>query len=104
MPRAASGGVAGLFALLSGGTLFFSAPSEDALLDLPIVRVNEDHSLMAHWASEDIGADANASPECAWWHMNETYADDLCSHFTVGRLSTTPVSYTHLTLPTTPYV
>lgn len=88
MPR--SSGVAGLFALLSGGTFFFSATPEDALLDLPVVRVNDDDSLMAHWASEDIGADANASPECAWWHMNETYADELCSHFTVARLSTTP--------------
>lgn len=88
MPR--SGGVAGLFALLSGGTYFFSAPLEEALLDLPVVRVNDDDSLMAHWASEDVGADAGAPPECKWWKMDETYADDLCSHFTIGRLSATP--------------
>tara|TARA_X000000368_G_scaffold395383_1_gene362793 strand:+ start:86 stop:733 length:648 start_codon:yes stop_codon:yes gene_type:complete len=88
MPR--SSGVAGLFALLSGGTFWFAAPPEDVLSDLPVVRVNDDDSLMAHWASEDIGADANAPPECDWWRMNQTYADDLCSHFTVARLSTTP--------------
>ena len=88
MPR--SGGVAGLFALLSGGTFWFAVPQEDVLLDLPVVRVNDDDSLMAHWASEDIGADANAPPECAWWQLNETYADDLCSHFTIARLSATP--------------
>tara|TARA_X000000368_G_scaffold411311_1_gene396018 strand:- start:1002 stop:1658 length:657 start_codon:yes stop_codon:yes gene_type:complete len=91
MPRTASGGVAGLLALLSGGTFWFAVPPEDALLsDLPVVRVNADDRLMAHWASEDVGADAGAPPECEWWQMNETYADELCSHFTIGRLSTTP--------------
>ena len=115
-------------ALLSGGTFWFAVPPEDALSDLPVVRVNADDRLMAHWASEDVNGDAGAPPECEWWQLNETYADELCSHFTIGRLSTTPahartraqrcaaaagtecvlspevglgaVSYTHLTLPT----
>ena len=89
MPRT-GGGVAGIVALLSGGTFWFVAPPEDALPDLPIVRVNDDDSLLAQWASEDVGADADAPPECRWWTMNSSYADDLCSHFTIGRLSSTP--------------
>ena len=34
-------------ALLSGGTFWFAVPPEDALSDLPVVRVNADDRLMA---------------------------------------------------------
>ena len=49
-------------ALLSGGTFWFAVPPEDALSDLPVVRVNADDRLMAHWASEDVNGDAGAPP------------------------------------------
>lgn len=85
----ASGGLAGLMALLGGGTFLLTTPPQQ-LVDLPVVKVNYDDSLMAHWPSEELGADADEGPECSWWHMNETYDPGLCSHFTIGRLSTTP--------------
>ena len=89
MPRAAGSGLTGLVALLGGSTFLLSTPQQQ-LADLPVVKVNDDDSLIAYWPSEDMGADDDAPPECAWWHMNQTYDPSLCSHFTIGRLSTTP--------------
>ena len=83
------GGVTGLVALLGGG-YFLQTPSQEQLSSLPVVRVNDDDSLISYWPSEDFGAAIDAPPECLWWMMNETYDHGLCSHFTIGRLSGTP--------------
>lgn len=83
------GGVTGLVALLGGGTFFLTSPQEQ-LSNLPVVKVNDDDSLISYWPSEEFGAAIDAPPECDWWHMNETYDPSLCSHFTIGRLSNTP--------------
>lgn len=60
----ASGGLAGLMALLGGGTFLLTTPPQQ-LVDLPVVKVNYDDSLMAHWPSEELGADADEGPECS---------------------------------------
>ena len=90
MPRVGGSSFTGLVALLGGGTYLMQTPQEQ-LSNLPVVKVNDDDSLIAHWPSEELGADHDAPPECVWWHMNETYDPGLCSHFTIGRLSTTPI-------------
>tara|TARA_X000000368_G_scaffold399611_1_gene370757 strand:- start:1147 stop:1800 length:654 start_codon:yes stop_codon:yes gene_type:complete len=90
MPRMGSGGgITGLVALLGGGTFLLQSPQEQ-LSNLPVVKVNDDDSLISYWPSEDLGAAIDAPPVCDWWQMNETYDPGLCSHFTIGRLSSTP--------------
>lgn len=90
MPRMGSGGgITGLVALLGGGTFLLQSPQEQ-LSDLPVVKVNDDDSLISYWPSEDLSAAIDAPPGCDWWQMNETYDPGLCSHFTIGRLSSTP--------------
>lgn len=90
MPRVGGGGgVTGLVALLGGGTFFLQLPQEQ-LSSLPVVKVNDDDSLISRWPSEELNAAIDAPPECLWWMMNETYDHRLCSHFTIGRLSSTP--------------
>lgn len=76
----------GLFALLGGSGLWFGGHDGD----LPVVKINDDDSLMAHWPSEDYGAPYDAEPECRFWNMSVQYRADLCNHFTIGRSASTP--------------
>ncbi len=60
MPRMGSGGgITGLVALLGGGTFLLQSPQEQ-LSDLPVVKVNDDDSLISYWPSEDLGAAIDA--------------------------------------------
>lgn len=81
-----AGGAAGIFTLLSGGGLWFGGNEGD----LPVIKINDDDSLMAHWPSEDYGAPPDAAPECRFWNMSVQYKADLCNHFTIGRSASTP--------------
>ena len=85
-PRGAGGVVAGLVTLFSSGGLWFGGYEHD----LPVVKINDDDSLMAHWPSEDYGAPADARPECRFWNMSVQYDASLCNHFTIGRSASTP--------------
>lgn len=76
-------GIAGV-ALLSSG-VWFGGDNE-----LPVVKVNEDDSLLSHWGSEDYGAHFDAEPECSFWNMNVSYDGGVCNHFTIGRAASTP--------------
>ena len=58
--------------------------------ELPVVKINDDDSLMAHWPSEEYGAPPDAPPECRFWEMRVQYDADLCTHFTIGRSASTP--------------
>jgi len=82
-PRGAAGGLAGLFTLLGSGG-FWNA------YELPVVKVNDDDSLLAHWPSEEYGAPIDARPECRFWNMSVQYDASLCNHFTIGRSASTP--------------
>ena len=85
LARAAGGGAAGLFTLL--GSSWFSAQTH---VRLPIVKINEDDSLLSHWHSEEYNSPPDTAPECRFWNMNVQYQADLCSHFTIGRTASTP--------------
>ena len=80
-------GVAGLVTLLSGGGVWFGG--REAVL--PVVRINEDDSLLAHWPSEEFHSPADAAPECRFWNMTVQYDAGLCNHFTIGRSASTPM-------------
>lgn len=79
-------GVAGLVTLLSGGGVWFGGREPV----LPVVRINEDDSLLAHWPSEEFHSPADAAPECRFWNMSVQYDAGLCNHFTIGRSASTP--------------
>ena len=89
MPRVGPG-LTGIVTLLGGGGLWFQGDPQQQLAEMPILKVNDDDSLLSHWPSEDFDADPGTAPECTWWRMNHTYDATLCSHFTIGRLSSTP--------------
>ena len=73
----------GIIALLGGGSLFLDR-------DVPVVRVNEDDSLLAHWPSEAYSAPADTPPECVFYAFKERFEGTLCTHFTLGRSSSLP--------------
>jgi hypothetical protein len=50
--------------------------------------VNDDDSLLSHWPSEDISSDAQ--PSCNFYNFSVIYTGELCSHFVIGRSSSTP--------------
>lgn len=83
----ARSGLGSVLTLLAGGGVWFSGREEG---NLPIVRVNEDDSLMSHWSSEEFNAPADAPPECRFWNFSVQYESTLCSHFAIGRSSSTP--------------
>ena len=74
--------------LLAGTGFWFSSNSSDT--DLPIIPVNSDDSLLAHWPSEDYLASPETHPECNWWNFSVRYDHTLCSHFAISRQSSTP--------------
>lgn len=80
------GGAAGVLTLLSSGGLWFGVHDSH----LPVVKINDDDSLMAHWPSEDYGAPMDMAPECRFWNMTVKYDAGLCNHFTIGRSASTP--------------
>ena len=82
----ARGTLGGALTLLAGSGLWFSGDEQD----LPVVRVNPDDKLMSYWPSEDYGAPLGMPPECRWWNFSVQYEATLCSHFAIGRLSSTP--------------
>ena len=83
-------GITGIVTLLGGSGLWFNSDPQQQLADMAILKVNDDDSLLAHWQSEEFDASAEEQPECMWWKLSHTYDGTLCSHFTIGRLSTTP--------------
>lgn len=70
--------------VLTGGGIFLNLDDQ-----LPVVKINEDDSLLSHWRSEDFGA-SDTSPECKFWRFNVTYDATLCNHFTIGRSASSP--------------
>ena len=82
--RGAGGAVGGVLTLLSSSAWFGNHE------ELPVVKINDDDSLMAHWPSEDYGAPSDMAPECSFWNMSVQYDAGLCTHFTIGRSASTP--------------
>ena len=66
--------------------------------NLPIVKVNDDDSLLKEWASEMYGAPADAAPECAFFNFSIRYDANLCNHFVLGRASAMPRQALHRAL------
>lgn len=75
--------VTGLVTLLGGGSLFLEHR-------VPVVKVNEDDSLLAYWPSEAYGAPADAKPECEFYDFKRQFEATLCNHYTIGRSSSLP--------------
>ena len=79
-------GTAGALASLLLGSLNLVERSDD-----PIRTVRfDDESLLAPWASEELGAEEGAAPECRFYNGSVEYESSLCSHFVIGRSAATP--------------
>ena len=81
-----AGSAAGVLTLLGSGGLFFGGQEAN----LPVIKINDDDSLLSHWPSEDYGSPFDAEPECRFWNMSVQYDAGLCNHFTIGRTASTP--------------
>ena len=82
----ARAGAGGLFTLWAGSGVWFGGHSPV----LPVIKINDDDALMAHWPSEEFGSRSDAPPECRFWNMSVQYDAGLCNHFTIGRSASTP--------------
>lgn len=85
--RSQFGSAGKLFTILTGGGLWYNNNIDDTLL--PVVKINDDDSLLSHWPSEDYRA-SDTTPECRFWNFSVQYDSSLCNHFTIGRSSSTP--------------
>ena len=85
--RAAAGTTGGAAAVLFS---FLNSYSFDQTNNLPVVKINSDDSLLAHWPSEEFHAPFDAAPECAFWNFSVQFDATLCNHFTIGRTASTP--------------
>lgn len=91
-----------VLASLLGGGWFASWRNDASVLTpatiRPIVKINDDDSLLREWASEAYGAPADAAPECEFWNFSVQYDSNLCNHFTLGRSSSMPQRAVHRAL------
>lgn len=55
-----------ILTLLTGGSVWYTQDT------LPVVKINDDDSLLAHWPSEDYGA-SDTTPECRFWNFSVVY-------------------------------
>lgn len=75
-----------LFTLLTGTSVFYNLDIDE----VPVVKVNDDESLLSYWPSEDYNSPHGTTPECRFWNFSVQYDAELCSHFTISRTSSTP--------------